>query len=124
MKIGIICEGHTDRAVIQNILKGLKGIDSSEIAALRPDLSVDETDRSQMSEDNFSNWSLVKSECENQEKIDRFLSIEGNDFVVIQIDADMSDEYGVPKPIKDANYSDKMRNSINIFIFIYRPDIK
>ncbi|WP_405610928.1 hypothetical protein [Polaribacter sp. Asnod1-A03] len=116
MKIGIICEGHTDRAVIQNILKGLKGIDSSEIAALRPDLSVDETDRSQMSEDNFSNWSLVKSECENQEKIDRFLSIEGNDFVVIQIDADMSDEYGVPKPIKDANYSDKMRNSIIIKI--------
>ena len=112
MKIGVICEGHTDRAVIRNILKGLKGIDSSQIVPLRPDYSVDETDLSQMTVDNFSNWSLVKAECENQVKIDRFLSVEGHDFVIVHIDADCSDEYGVPKPIKNADYSGKMRIAI------------
>jgi len=30
----------------------------------------------------------------------------------IAIDSDRSDEYGVPKPVKDANYSKNMRNSI------------
>lgn len=112
MKIGVICEGHTDRAVIRNILKGLKGVDSSQIVPLRPDYSVDETDLSQMTVDNYSNWSLVKAECENQVKIDRFLSIEGHDFVIIHIDSDCSDEYGVTKPVKDADYSKKMRDTI------------
>lgn len=112
MKIGVICEGHTDRAVIRNILKGLKGVDSSQIVPLRPDYSVDETDLSQMTDDNFSNWTLVKAECENQVKIDRFLSVEGHDFVIIHIDADCSDEYDVPKPAKTADYSEKMRGAI------------
>ena len=112
MKIGVICEGHTDRAVIKNILKGLKGIDSSQIVPLRPYYSLDETDLSNIPEGSFSNWSLVKAECENSIKIERFLSIEGHDFVIIHIDADRSDEYGVPKPVKDSEYSDKMRGSI------------
>lgn len=109
MKIGVICEGHTDRAVIRNILKGLKDIDSSQIIALRPDYSVDETDLSQLPADNFSNWPTVKEECENQVKIKQFLSLEGQDFIIIHIDADKSHEYGVPKPVKDKNYADKMR---------------
>jgi len=112
MKIGVICEGHTDRAVIRNILKGLKGVDSSQIVPLRPDYSVDETDLSQMTVDNYSNWSLVKAECENRVKIDRFLSVEGHDIVIIHIDADCSDEYGVPKLVKNADYSEKMRDAI------------
>jgi len=116
MKIGVICEGHTDRAVIRNILKGLKGIDSAQIVPLRPDYSFDETDLSQLSSDNFSNWSLVKAECENREKIDRFLSIEDQDFVIIHIDADCSDEYGVQKPVKNSEYSEKMREAIIVKI--------
>ncbi len=116
MRIGVICEGHTDRAVIRNILKGLKDIDSSQIVPLRPVYSVDETDLAQMAVDNYSNWSLVKTECENQNKIDHFLSMEGHDFVIIHIDADCSDEYGVPKPVKNANYSEKMRDAIIVKI--------
>ena len=112
MKIGVICEGHTDRAVIINILKGLKGIDSSQVIPLRPYYSLDETDISELSPDTFSNWDAVKSECENQNKIDRFLSLEGNEFVVIHIDADRCEEYGVAKPKKDSSYSDKLRKSI------------
>lgn len=113
MKIGVICEGHTDRAVIRNILKGLKGIDSSQVIALRPDYSVDETDLFHLQPDTFSNWSAVKEECENQLKISQFLSIQGHDFIIIHIDADKSHEYGVPKPSKkDASYADIVRTSI------------
>lgn len=113
MKIGVICEGHTDRAVIRNLLKGLKGIDSSQITALRPDYSVDETDISYLPTDNFSNWPTVKSECENRKKIDQFLSLEGQDFVIIHIDADRSHEYGVAKPNKqNVDYADILRASI------------
>jgi len=112
MKIGVICEGHTDRAVICNILKGFKGIDSSLIVPLRPDYSRDETDLAELPADSFSNWTIVKKECENRIKISNFLSIEGQDIVIVHIDSAESDEYGVPKPLKDANYSINLRANI------------
>jgi hypothetical protein len=112
MKVGIICEGHTDRAVIINILKGLKGLDSSDIIPLRPENSLDETDLANIPADQFSNWTLVKKECETKEKLKRFLSLEGQDVVVIHIDSAESEEYGVAKPIKDNDYSTKLRAAI------------
>ncbi|WP_040497121.1 hypothetical protein [Fulvivirga imtechensis] len=112
MKIGIICEGHTDRAVIANILKGLKGIDSSQIVPLRPDNSKDETDLSTNPIDSFGGWHAVKEECENRQKISRFLSIEGQDIIIVQIDSAESDDYEVSKPVKDNNYSTVLRQKI------------
>ncbi|PJB59288.1 MAG: hypothetical protein CO098_04200 [Bacteroidetes bacterium CG_4_9_14_3_um_filter_41_19] len=112
MKVGVICEGHTDRAVITNILKGVKGIDSSNIIPLRPEDSLDETDLANIPVDQFSNWTLVKKECETRQKLNRFLSLEGQDVVVIHIDSAESDEYGVAKPIKDNNYSTNLRAAI------------
>ncbi len=113
MKIGVICEGHTDRVVIGNILKGYKGIDLSQIVPLRPDYSRDETDLAEIPADSFSNWTIVKKECENRIKIRKFLSIEGQDIVIVHIDSAESDEYGVSKPlIKDANYSINLRAKI------------
>lgn len=105
MNIGVICEGNTDRAVLENILKGIKDIDSSQIVAIRPQSDFDETDLANLSEDTFGGWNAVKSECEKRDKIDEFLSLEGNDFVVIQIDSAESDQYGVSKPVKDKDYS-------------------
>lgn len=112
MKIGVICEGPTDRVVIGNILKGLKNIDSSQIVPLRPNYSKDETDLAEIPADAFSNWSIVKEECENRIKINKFLGIEGQDIVIIHIDSAESDEYDVPKPSKDANYSINLRAKI------------
>jgi hypothetical protein len=117
MKIGVICEGHTDRAVISNILKGLKNIDSSQIIPLRPENNKDETDLALLPPDTFSNWPTVKWECEKREKIEKFFLFEGNDFVIIQIDADKSSEFGVQKPVvKDDNYADNVREAIIIKI--------
>lgn len=112
MKVGVICEGHTDRAVITNILKGVKGLDSSNIIPLRPEDSLDETDLANIPVDQFSNWTLVKKECETKQKLNRFLSLEGQDVVVIHIDSAESDEYGVTKPIKDKYYSTNLRAAI------------
>jgi len=112
MKIGVICEGHTDRAVITNILKGLKGFDSSQIVALRPDYSRDETDLANLPVDSFGTWSVVKEECENKQKISKFLAFEGQDIIIIHIDSAESDEFGVTKPIKNSEYSTNLRSAI------------
>jgi DNA modification methylase len=113
MKIGVICEGHTDRVVIANILKGYKGIDSSQIVPLRPNYSRDETDLAEIPTDSFSNWTIVKKECENRIKIEKFLSIEGQNNIIVHIDSAESNEYGVTRPVvKDANYAIILRARI------------
>lgn len=112
MRVGVICEGHTDRAVIVNILKGMKSLDSSDIIAIRPIDDYDETDLANMPKDQFSTWSVVKKECEEREKIRSFLSIEGQENVVIHFDSCESDEFDVGKPVKDSNYAAKLRSAV------------
>ncbi|HBF21320.1 MAG TPA: hypothetical protein DDW81_14555 [Cryomorphaceae bacterium] len=112
MKVGVICEGHTDRAVIAKILKGLKGIDSSQIVPLRPDYSKDETDLAVNPIDSFGSWTNVREECRNREKITRFLSIEDQGMIIIQLDSAESHDFGITKPAKDKNYSTVLRERI------------
>lgn len=99
MRIGIICEGHSDRAVIENILKGIIDIDSNDLVALRPQNLFDETDLYLKKDIEFSNWSLVKLECEKKELIEDFLSTDG-DFIVVHLDTAEADEYSVSRPVK------------------------
>lgn len=99
MRIGIICEGHSDRAVIENILKGIIDIDSNDLVALRPQNLFDETDLHIKKDIEFSNWSLVKLECEKKELIEDFLLADG-DFIVVHLDTAEADEYAVSRPVK------------------------
>ena len=112
MRVGVICEGHTDRAVIVNVLKGIKSLDSSDIVAIRPVDDYDETDLANIPKDQFSTWSVVKRECEDREKIRNFLSIEGQENIVIHFDSCESDDFGVGKPTKDDNYAMNLRASV------------
>lgn len=112
MRIGIIAEGHADRAVITNIITGITGIDSSNIHALRPTDAMDETDKAYRNASSFSNWSLVKEECEKRELIDGFLSMEGPNFIVIHIDTAEAGEYGIIRPQKNKEYCAELRNLI------------
>tara|TARA_R110001583_G_scaffold10417_8_gene47918 strand:- start:14857 stop:15507 length:651 start_codon:yes stop_codon:yes gene_type:complete len=112
MRVGVICEGHTDRAVIVNVLKGIKSLDSSDIIAIRPIADYDETDLANIPKDQFSTWSVVKKECEEREKIRNFLNIEGQENVVIHFDSCESDDFGVAKPTKDGNYATNLRSAI------------
>ncbi len=113
MKIGVICEGHADRAVIINILTGLTGLDSSAIEPLRPVYAKDETDKAIVDPLTFSNWSIVKQECESRELIDGFLAIEDQEFITIHIDSAESHEYGIIRPDrKSDNYCQQLRKLI------------
>lgn len=99
MRVGIIAEGRFDVAVLQNILKGALGLDREFTLPLRPELYTDETD---LHDDRrFSNWALVKRECEDGAKIDDFVESpidDGPRFVVVQIDAAEAALYGVARP--------------------------
>ncbi|MFE8605013.1 hypothetical protein [Archangium violaceum] len=88
MRIGIIAEGRGDLAVISNILRGQLGIDFEDIQFLRPQYALDETDLHAMSEDQFSNWGLVKQECRTGSLLEEFLNspIDEERMVVIHID--------------------------------------
>jgi hypothetical protein len=113
MKIGVISEGHSDRAVIVNIMKGVAGLDSSDIEALRPIFTKDETDKAlKKNPSSFSSWSVVKVECESRELIDGFLSIEGQDFIVIHLDSAECADYGVQRTNK-TNLRELIINQVN-----------
>lgn len=100
MRVGIIAEGRFDVAVVQNILKGALGLDREFTQPLRPELYADETDL-HADPDRFSNWALVKRECEDGAKIDDFMGSpidDGPRFVVVHIDAAEAPLYGVNRP--------------------------
>ena len=112
MRIGVISEGHADRAVIENILLGLTGLDKSNIIALRPIYNLDETDKANKDPMTFSSWSIIKEECEERELIDGFLAMEGQDFVVIHVDTAEADQYGVKRPVKSSTYCQDLRSLV------------
>jgi hypothetical protein len=102
MRIGIIAEGRGDLAVISNILRGQLGIDFEDIQFLRPQYALDETDLHAMSEEQFSNWGLVKHECTTGSLLEEFLNspIDEERLVVIHIDTAEAEltGYDVPRP--------------------------
>ena len=113
MRIGVISEGHADRAVISNILTGILEIDRSEITSLRPIYTSDETDKALNNPKTKSSYSVIKEECESKELINGFLSIEGQDFIVIHIDTAEADKYGVNRPGRgSSDYCKKLRQIV------------
>ena len=85
MRIGIIAEGTTDQAVLENILKGL-GYDGCDLIYIRPDLSMDETDKQFYNIDTFGGWEYVKKDCLERTKLDEFFMIADNQYLIIQVD--------------------------------------
>lgn len=121
MRIGIISEGHSDRAVIENIIVGITGLDPSNIVPIRPEYSLDATDMANIDPNTFSNWTLVKKECQDREKIDIFFSIEDQDFIVIHLDTAECEGYfatespeitAAQRPAKDNNYCVNLRKLV------------
>lgn len=114
MIIGVISEGHADRAVIVNILKGVMGLDDSDIRPLLPINQLDETDKSISKKiEEFGGWTSVKRECEQKRIIEEFLSLEGQDYIVVHLDTAEASQYGIKNiPVKDANYAKSLRNSV------------
>ena len=89
MRVGIIAEGKSDRAVIENILCGMFGIDRESIQPIRPSDGTDETDLHKQKLDQYSNCILVKEECVQRKRILEFFSSpvdEGERLLVIHVD--------------------------------------
>jgi len=89
MRVGIIAEGKSDRAVIENILCSVFGIDRESIQPIRPSDGTDETDLQQQKLNKYSNCALVKQECLERSKIRDFFSSpvdEGERLLVIHVD--------------------------------------
>jgi len=96
MRLGIISEGHSDRAVLVNILQGITELDIANIKEIIPIYALDETDKAIFRPETYGGWATVKKECEEKKFIEEFLIIEGN-YLVIQIDAAEATNYGVTK---------------------------
>jgi hypothetical protein len=93
-----ITEGKTDQIIIKNILAGYFNPDIT-INWLQP--LEDETDANRSS--NFGGWDLVFKYCESDEFKEAF---QLNQYIIIQIDTDVSDEYyGVPHQDKNGEFS-------------------
>lgn len=120
MRVGIIAEGHSDRAVITNILKGLLGINQADIKYIRPQDpdEIDETDLFQMVIEGFSNWTIVRQECIERNKIqDFFDGIENNRFIIIHLDTDTRFEQGY-------EVSEPQKENTRIYFTTLRENIK
>jgi hypothetical protein len=83
---GLIAEGETDHAVLENILLGIAKVDiSDEITILQPD--IDETTKGTLQE--FGGWYNVFQYCVSEDFKDSFQRVQ---YVVIQIDTDVSEQ--------------------------------
>jgi hypothetical protein len=83
---GLIAEGETDHAVLENILLGIAKADiSDEITILQPD--IDETTKGTLQE--FGGWYNVFQYCLSEDFKDSFQRVQ---YVVIQIDTDVSEQ--------------------------------
>lgn len=86
-KFGLITEGITDQIVIENILAGYFDNPDIIVNPLQP--LRDETDKSLMA--NYGGWTLVFDHCRSDQFQDAFSF---NDYIIIQIDTDTSDDVG------------------------------
>mgnify|MGYP004443934201 FL=1 len=117
MRIGIIAEGHADVAIVKAVLKAVTGIDTTEMNAIRPNETTDETDNSQLA---FSNWELVMRSCQDELLLDAFFNtLEEEALLVVHIDtAERGNKgYDVTEPQRTGHpdwqeYSQEVRRNV------------
>lgn len=116
MRVGLIVEGKSDAAVITNILKGKLNVSKTDVQYLSPELDNDETSLFEMKKEQFSNWTIVKTNCQNREKFDNFFKLDDDAFIVIHIDSDVRNEVGYevtePKTIAKQEDLERLRETI------------
>jgi hypothetical protein len=119
VRVGLIAEGRFDLAVLDGVLKGACGISNTQY--LRPEFTTDRTDRSAgyqaPSAVEFSNFEIVKQECESRQKIREFFDtgLDDERWLVVQIDTAEAEKYGVERPSvaeKDATYFADLRSRV------------
>lgn len=91
---GIIAEGVTDQIVIENILAGYFDDDDLDVRYVQPPL--DDTDRGRAVGN--AGWGMVFKQFENRDFLG---ALQFNEFLVVQIDTDVSEQKGYDVPWRD-----------------------
>ena len=92
----LVTEGLTDQIIIENILFGFFDDPDIDITFLRP--LRDETDRNRTVTP--SNWYEVLEYCSSEEFRGAF---QFNQYIIVQIDTDVSEDYKISKRDQDGN---------------------
>ena len=90
ISFGLITEGLTDQIVIENILAGYFKNPDLDIRPLQPEKDKDDENKFT----GYGSWSQVFAYCRSRDFQESFQS---NDYIIIQIDTDVSEEYGIPQ---------------------------
>lgn len=88
MTFGLITEGPTDQVVLRHLLARYFSDSDIDTRPVQP--NSDSTDR----QDHFGGWKNVLNYCSST---DMLTTLEGNNYVIIQIDTDICEEYGVKR---------------------------
>lgn len=95
ISFGLITEGLTDRIVIEDILSGYFNTDDIIVNPLQPERDKDDENRS-----GYGGWMLVFNYCNSRDFREAF---QFNEYVIIQIDTDVSEEINYDIPKRDEN---------------------
>jgi hypothetical protein len=100
ISFGLITEGLTDQIVIENILAGYFKNPDLDIRPLQPER--DEKDQNKFK--GYGSWSQVFAYCRLKDFQESF---QFNDYIIIQIDTDTSQEYGIPQQDENGEFTPK-----------------
>ena len=97
MTFGLITEGPTDQVVLRYLLARYFSDPDIDTRPVQP--NTDSTDK----EDHFGGWKNVLNHCSSA---DMTAALQGYDYVIIQIDTDCCEDYGVPKRVGGKDITD------------------
>jgi hypothetical protein len=97
ISFGLITEGLTDQIVIENILAGYFKNPDLDIRPLQPER--DKKDENKFK--GYGSWSQVFAYCRLKDFQESF---QFNDYIIIQIDTDTSQEYGIPQQDENGEF--------------------
>jgi hypothetical protein len=100
ISFGLITEGLTDQIVIENILAGYFKNPDLDIRPLQPER--DKKDENKFK--GYGSWSQVFAYCRLKDFQESF---QFNDYIIIQIDTDTSQEYGIPLQDENGEFTPK-----------------
>jgi hypothetical protein len=95
INFGLITEGLTDQIVIENILSGYFNTYDIQINPLQPERDKDNENKS-----GYGGWTLVLEYCQSEDFKQAF---QFNEYVIIQIDTDVSEDYHISKLDQQGN---------------------
>ena len=97
ISFGLITEGLTDQIVIENILAGYFNSPDLDIRQLQPERDKDNENKSK-----YGGWTLVFNYCKSRNFQEALQFI---DYIIIQIDTDVSEDYNIPKQNENGEFS-------------------